>query len=504
MLKIGWSKRDVSTKKPFPLAGQAYVRFVKFLWDPIFVTALTLDSGKDYVIFLSADAESLEADVLQEIRKRVKTADPAIDPLKILMNVTHCHTAPMLYREDGMGEYGAFSDFPHDGVELISPGEYFEFFIEQCVKAVCESYALRKEGAVSYGYGFAVASHNRRAVYCRDMTEGSDDPTAKFVEGTTRMYGTTAIPEFSGLESGADPYANFLFTFDQNEALTGAIVNVPSPAQNMELEYGISADFWADVRQKLTEKYGEIFLLTQCAAAGDLAPRARYYDKAEKRRFRLKYADVKIHEGLVNPAEVYRRRDICEQICNAFDEVYLWAKKERFDDIPILHTVKTVTLEKRLITKEEYDAFRNRPDYIEKPLLCTENKVEDLKWNSREICRKNEYHIVEELYEAQKEEPTLDMEMHIIRVGSIAFASNMFEMYMDYAHRIQGRSPYEQTFIVQLCAQPHRRNGSYLATERAAKGRGYSANLYSNLVSPAGGQRLVEETLSELKKLYDA
>ncbi|MBO4733997.1 MAG: Fur-regulated basic protein FbpA, partial [Clostridia bacterium] len=39
-------------------------------------------------------------------------------------------------------------------------------------------------------------------------------------------------------------------------------------------------------------------------------------------------------------------------------------------------------------------------------------------------------------------------------------------------------------------------------TERAAKGRGYSANLFSNKVSPKGGQQLVEATLEELEKLY--
>ena len=105
-------------------------------------------------------------------------------------------------------------------------------------------------------------------------------------------------------------------------------------------------------------------------------------------------------------------------------------------------------------------------------------------------------------YKEQKTEPNIQMEMHVIRIGNIAFASNMFELYMDYAHRIQGRSPFEQTFIVQLSAQPHRGNGTYLATERAAKGRGYSANLFSNVVSPKGGQQLVEATLEELNNLY--
>ena len=71
---------------------------------------------------------------------------------------------------------------------------------------------------------------------------------------------------------------------------------------------------------------------------------------------------------------------------------------------------------------------------------------------------------------------------------------------MDYMHRIQARSPFEQTFIVQLVTD---RNGvgSYLATEKAIANKGYSATPYCNLVSPAGGQQLVNETLKVLNEV---
>ena len=146
--------------------------------------------------------------------------------------------------------------------------------------------------------------------------------------------------------------------------------------------------------------------------------------------------------------------------------------------------------------------FKIRPEYKPKDFVCTDDKIKDLKLNSLEIHHRNDKNTVVERYQTQKAEPNIEMEMHVIRLGNIAFATNMFELYMDYAHRIQGRSPFEQTFIIQLCGQPHLRSGSYLATERAAKGRGYSANLFSNIVSPKGGQQLVEATLEELVKLY--
>lgn len=84
------------------------------------------------------------------------------------------------------------------------------------------------------------------------------------------------------------------------------------------------------------------------------------------------------------------------------------------------------------------------------------------------------------------------MELHVIRLGDIAFASNSFELFSDYGIRIQARSAATQTFVVQLCAGG---SPSYLPTKLAQKGESYSACLYCNEVGPEGGDVLVEETL---------
>ena len=96
------------------------------------------------------------------------------------------------------------------------------------------------------------------------------------------------------------------------------------------------------------------------------------------------------------------------------------------------------------------------------------------------------------------------MELHVVRLGELAFATNTFELFMDYQHRIQARSPFAQTFVVQLCGQPRGYiNASYLATERGFQNKSYSASVYCNKVSVEGGAQLVEETLEELNKLAD-
>ena len=66
-------------------------------------------------------------------------------------------------------------------------------------------------------------------------------------------------------------------------------------------------------------KYGEIFILPQCAAAGDISPRILHYKKAQARRFRLKYGEIE--------TEMAARQGYAERISQCFDEVYSWAKK---------------------------------------------------------------------------------------------------------------------------------------------------------------------------------
>ena len=101
------------------------------------------------------------------------------------------------------------------------------------------------------------------------------------------------------------------------------------------------------------------------------------------------------------------------------------------------------------------------------------------------------------LYEIQEKEPGITTDIHVVRIGDMAFATNRFELFLDYQHRIQARSPFEQTFIVQLVTDPYG-VGSYLATEKGVRNKGYSATPYCNQVSPKGGQELVEETLKML------
>jgi hypothetical protein len=103
-------------------------------------------------------------------------------------------------------------------------------------------------------------------------------------------------------------------------------------------------------------------------------------------------------------------------------------------------------------------------------------------------------------YEKQKIDPNpkMEAEIHVLRIGEVAICTNQFELYTDYGIRIQARSSALQTFVVQLAAGA----GSYLPTEKAVKGGGYSAVIQSCSVGPEGGQILVDRTVELINSLW--
>lgn len=498
-LRIGWAARDISTDKPINIPGQFHMRISEGIMDPLLVSALVIDNGADLVVFVSADLVVIRSGLLDEMRAMVTELNPGIPVDKILLNATHTHTGASHYSDAGWSLANNTStalpgEVPHEGVEIASGDEYRHVLAARAAEAICEAYATRAPGGIAYGYGYAVVAHSRRVVYFDDTAKrpGAVVNSTHGVNGHAVMYGNTNDSNFSHYEAGADPFVNLLYTFDAAGKLTGAIINVPCPSQNSESECRLSADYWHDVRVAIRKQHGDIFILPQCAAAGDLAPRVLHYKQAQARRFKLKYG--------MQQTELAARRDIAERIAAAFTEVLGWAGKDIRAALPLAHVVKTVALSRRLITDAEYETAQHGLEELnQRPFKTDGTPKERLQANSILVASRNRFLRIIDRYALQKTQPKLPMELHALRLGDIAFASNRFELYMDFQHRIQARSPFEQTFVIQLAGQPGDDGGTYLCTERGAWGRGYSASMYCNLVSAQGGQELVEETLKALQ-----
>ncbi len=498
-LQIGWASRDVSTTQPVDIPGQFHIRISQGILDPITVTALAIGDGADLAIFLSGDFVIIQPDLLTEVREKLAAAVPGLPVEKIIMHCTHTHAGPSYFKSGWI--MAAPAEVPHAGLEIAASAEYREFLVAQIVGAIAEAYARRAPGGVAYGYGYAVAGHSRRVVYFDDLAQrpGAEARAGMIVEGHAAMYGNTNDPMFSHYEAGADHFINLLYTFDAGGKLTGAIANLPCPSQNSENEARLSASFWNEVRTLLRAQHGNIFLLPQCAAAGDLAPRLLHYRAAEARRFKLKFGP----DNPQNVQEYFQRKDIAERIAVAFDEVLSWAKKDIRTALPLTHVVETVELSRRLITDQEYANETRQLEELNRIGFKQDGTpLERLSADSTLVARRKRSQHILARYAAQQTQAKIPMELHVVRLGNIAFASNCFELYMDFQHRIQARSPFEQTFIIQLCGTPYKNCGGYLATERGVWGKGYSASLYCNQISPQGGQELVEKTVRILKDLH--
>ena len=499
-IRIGWSKKEISLNEPVAILGQMYIRVSEGIADPLYATALCVDggAGQASVIFCSMDVTGVPEEVMIGVKEKIARLRPELPLQSIIFNATHTHTSMPLR---------ATVNTTADGMELYPWEKSREYVMNQAAQAIVEAWDNRSPGGMGYGYGYAVVAHSRRTVYLEDM--GANDPSGIAPNGHAIMYGKTNNPLFSHYENGPDHFLNLMFTFDGNEKLTGIVVNVPCPSQVSEVEYMLSADYWCEVRQMVAAEFGEdVFVLPQCAPAGDASPRILHYHSAQERRMALKYDLHYSMSKLDNEGWKTRnkgeRLDIADRIVTGIKDVYSWAKKDIHTHVPVSHIGKEVELERRKVTEEEAQYCQENLDQLDAFWEAAEKMEPEKK--RREISRltsiiNRNKNAIERFRKKTDEEP-FPMDLHVVRIGDIAFATNRFEYYTDYMHRIQARSPFIQTFAIQLAGGSDG-TGSYLPVERAQKNKGYGASMFCNKVGYQGGQQIVEYTLELLNQLKD-
>lgn len=472
---IGWASRNITPDQPVILSGQHKMRISEGVNDPVTVNALALSTGDApdaKVVFVSCDLGSFrhhfyeKNDFLELVREAIRERDSDIDVERVVLNATHTHTAPNSLN----GRYG---DVQPEGV--MTADEYMDFLKARIADAVVEAWHNRKPGGISFGLGTAVVGHNRRAVYfsAEEKRKGG-----AMIGGLARMYGKTNNPEFSHIEGYEDHYVDLLYTWDEKKTLTGVLINIACPSQETEHAMTVSADFWHEVRTEIRRRHGDhVQVLAQCAAAGDQSSHLLWYKEAEKRMLQLR--------GLTMRQEIGRR------LADAVEDVLSVARQDIRTSLPFTHQVRTIDLPRRLVTKEEVVMVRKDLAKLEEEAATGVNNE-----RLQRPCRR-----VLERYETQNESPTIEMTLHVIRLGDIAFATNRFELYLDFGIRIKARSPAIQTFVVQLTANTGW-NGNYLPSERSVVNQGYGSSVYNAEINPEGGRVIVEETVKALHELW--
>lgn len=498
-LFIGWAEESIVPSKKVKLFGQFYDRISEFVESPITVTAMAAKTLDDEMILVSADLCDVPHFLLNMVREEFKKLNSEVDPMKIMVAATHTHTSHTLIdpnaecdeKEVGLETRNILMEFTKGNMEYqplvaanndyLDPKEASIFVAKQIAKAANRAWENRAESFYANEFGRAAVGMCRRITY--------DD-------GTAEMWGDTNSANFESLEGGSDSGIELIYTFDKNKKLTGVIANIACPAQILEQRSFISADFWGRAKANIREALGEdVHLLALGGAGGDQCPRdlVRWVepetpidDPQVKRPYPLRRkADPSMYD--ISGCNRVGKR-ISNEILSVLEEV-----NEYKDEIILEHKVSMIDLPLRKATKTEYNnAVREIEYFVEKNKEKGHFTFEDTAKayvHAGLICR----------YRYQQFTETFTAETHVIRFGDVAFATNPFELFLDFGNRLKARSHAEQIFIVQLCCGCD----GYLPTEKAEKAGHYSAYITSGNVGHEGGDLLVRKQLKEINEMFD-
>jgi hypothetical protein len=476
-IQIGWGQADLTPTQAVLVAGQFHARVSEGVADPITATALALDTDADHVVFVSCDLVAVWDGLRDAVRGRLAGIPGGPDPLKVVLHATHTHTGP----EIRPPEAGAGHTAKGEGIDLpVMPvGDYVAFAAERIAHAVQQAWRTRAPGAIAFGQGCAVVGRNRRWVD---------------TGGRATMYGNTDTPGFSHIEGCEDHSVNVLATLDARGALTGLVVNVPCSSQASEHEFTLSADYWCESRRELRRRLGDgLFVLPQCSAAGDQSPHLLFDKCAAARMLELKGRTA--------------RQEIACRIADAVEDT-LRAAGRASDSAPLLtHHIERVELPLAELAEadvrtalQEAEALRGR--YAEELKKLEEHP--ELRLDRRWYCpvtfayrRMRWLEGVAERFRRQAARPCVPVELHVVRLGDVVFATNPFEYYLDFGIYIKARSKAVQTFLVQLAGE-----GTYVPSRRSVAGGGYGSIPASNPVGSDGGRQLAERTVAVIEALW--
>ena len=482
-LSIGWSEMDITPPftKRVPLAGQYYQR----LADPanpvhsrLKVVAVAMQQGGEAFIEAAIDNVTVWEPWTKRVRARVHERVPEIAPERLFINCIHTHSAPRI-RPAGTP---AAAKMEREQPDVWGPNEYADFALERVAEACVAAWKARQPGRVRRAFGAARIGHCRLALYA---------------DGSSEMYGDTRRSDFVQMLEGEDDGVGMLFTVDARGRTTGVIANVACPSQVMESTHQISSDFAGAARERLKKAFGEDFrMLYQIGAAGcqsprDLVRRGRngehdgwHADTCAMLGERLATCIMEAEAGAVEMPSVLRHA------C-----VRLELPRRRVTAAQVAEAKRVIAaLDEKTSEKEERDRFLE---------VVRANEAKD---GPGPYDDKNMAYVTYQINKAivargkdQDERPNLPIEMHVVRIGDVAFVSNPFELYLAYGQSIKARSAAKQTFIVEKCGSQ-----GYVPTPAAENARGYGGGVNNGEIGHEGAYMYCDEAVSHIGRLFGA
>lgn len=466
--QVGVASVEITPPGEVALWGQFHLRVSKTPETPLTANIAALQVGEAKVTLVSLDLLQLSDELVQAVREAVGKKDAGIPQNSIVMAATHTHTAPTLTTGRGIEPSESKEKTPLPGMagneNLLTVEETISFLADRISDGIVAAWKNLKPGKMTYGLDRNSIGFGRRVVYAN---------------GSAAMYGATNREDFRNLEGMDDDDVGTIFFLDAADNLLAILVNVACPSQVVEGRHSINADYWRVVREKLQARYGQsVVILGTCSAAGDISPRPLVQKKANERMRQLR--------GVDEMAEIARRIEL--SVSQTWDAV-----KKAADSQPILkHQKLCVELPLLNFTEAQYQEIKKMYDHFCR--LAADEKTAGQAFMGKAWCG-----FALKRYELLQKNPDAawGVEVHVVRIGDTVLCTNPFELFTEYGIRMKARSAATQTFVVQLSGF-----GSYLPTERALQGGGYSAIPQSCFFSPAGGQKLVDETVKAIQEMF--
>lgn len=502
-LKIGWAEVSITPDKKVSLVGQFAERISEYVEKPITVTAMALSTADDQAVLLSCDLVGVSKGLVLEVRSKLSGNDLGLDPSKLILAATHIHTGPGYAKRCTATELenGADSGFLNlrnllvnelpDGLRYVEfanvsanpdvadEDELLTFISDRIVECVLKAWKCRAPGNFINAFGRVPVGMCRRVSYS---------------DGSAQMWGDTNTAVFDRLEGGNDSGVELMYVFNESRKLTGVVANIACPAQCVQHRLFVSPDYWGEAKMLLRQHFGEdIFLLALCSAAGDQCPvdLIRWTEpESDVHDPNLKRTDPPKRTADPSMFDLSGMRKAGKRVAREIIDIYNDGLGDMQEAPELIHQVHMMQLPLRRATLNE---INNAHAAIREYLRGRDGNVD-----FNDLAALQVHLGILQRATLQERTDIIEAEVHILKLGTVAIATNPFELFLDYGNQIRARSHAEQTFLIQLA------NGSegYVPTENAENGGHYSAFISSGVCGHAGGDQLVRETLKNINELF--
>lgn len=185
-LRAGFGRRDISPQQSCFLVGYPHVeRTSTGVHDPLFASAICLESGDSALLLVSLDILFVTAEWTRDCREAI-SRQTGIPPEAILIGATHTHSGPHT------GEILAWKDDPV--VPPVNP-HYLAFSREQTVNAAIEAWQSIESAEAAW----FTADVRGLAGGNRIDPRGAEDPEAGLLSVRNKNGGTIAIVSIYGM-----------------------------------------------------------------------------------------------------------------------------------------------------------------------------------------------------------------------------------------------------------------------------------------------------------------